>query len=177
MKALLLLLWMAQASAAEFPLVLKLPADFRDVTAFVGHGQARGDSKVYCNEADAQLQRAQLQGQRIYERMQRGCFVVEVDPSTSYDGKRFSVEKDIAAQGNFKSTSPQLELRTFVVSRQTIKGLPGLRLTQEARSHYGRERFQFLYLAAPGGVWLVRYVEAGDEKRSAAIWDAFLKGL
>ena len=174
------------AWAGDFPLRLALPADFKDVTAVLtAPGQpVPENTRIYCNAADAQLQRAKLFGQRLYEKMAKGCFVVEVDGSTSYDpAKRaFSVEKEVAGHAmNFKqpgrSTSPRLELKTFGVTRRDVKGTPTLSFTQVATSDYGVERFQFLYVAAPDGVWLARFLEGRDPKRSAGIWQAFIKGL
>ena len=172
------------AWSADFPLRLALPKDFRDVTAVVSQEQPPDNFRVYCNAADAQLQRAKLFGQRLYDKMQKGCFVVELDASTSYDpaGGTFSIEKDLRGPAlNFKtpgsSTEPRLELKTFGAAKREVKGLPTLSLTQVATSDYGVERFQFLYVAAPGGVWLVRFLEGGDAKRSAGIWRAFVNGL
>jgi len=174
-----------QAWSGDFPLRLALPADFKDVTAALSPGQPPGDNvRMYCNAADAQLQRAKLFGQRLYEKMEKGCFVVELDASTRYDaaGGRFSIEKDIRGPAmNFNSpatsTTPRLELKTSGAAKREVKGMPTLSLTQVATSDYGVERFQFLYVATPGGVWLARFLEGRDAKRSAGIWRAFVNGL
>jgi len=174
-----------QAWSDDFPLRLAMPADFRDVTAALSPGQPPpAGTRMYCNLADAQLQRAKLFGQRVYEQMEKGCFVVELDESTSYDAAsgRFSVEKDLAGPAlNFKSpgssSSPRIELRTFGAAKRQAKGMPTLSFTQVATSDYGVERFQFLYVATPNGVWLARFLEGRDPKRSAGIWRGFVNGL
>jgi hypothetical protein len=173
------------AWSADFPLRLALPADFKDVTAAVSAGQPPPDTvRIYCNAADAQLQRAKLFGQRLYENMEKGCLVVEPDAATSYDAAsgRFSIEKEISGPNmNFSSpgtsTTPRLELKTFGAAKREVKGMPTLSLSQVATSEYGVERFQFLYVATPGGVWLARFLEGRDPKRSAGIWRAFVNGL
>ena len=162
------------------PLSLAVPDDFSDVTQAISGAIAAPERATYCDPVDAQFLRDQLLGKRADELPNKGCIVVERDPSSSYSAneRRFSVEKDIDTMNKWApSHQPRFEVRNHSLVKREVRGVPILTFIQDSRTNAGSARVYFLYVADGTDAWVVTLASGKQDGVSAMIWGAVLAGL